>query len=357
MIHVSLERRGGRPVVVHRADKSGDGDRFSDVDRLRTVHDVLVPLAGIGVPEVLGWHDEGRHAELVLAFLPACRRLSRRELAGAARILAGAHERGLVHGGFTAGSVCVDPDGRVVVDGWVGTGTAADDVAAVGAVLAAMPRRAGGEGRHDDLGGLTARATAADPALRPGMGALADGLYVPPPRSERSDLAPAGRAVHGPRRPVVETPGGAQLRARRSPWAAVAGGLSVLGLMGISALLPVRSAESSALPAGPRVTIDGITWAVGEPGDHAAVGDWDCDGHPSPALLRADGSVWIWDRPDVAPTADGTNLAARSIGVAQGRGGCDRLVLRDAAGQELPVSRWEDPAASPPRSPAGAPAG
>ncbi|HEY2888930.1 MAG TPA: hypothetical protein VGJ17_09960, partial [Candidatus Limnocylindrales bacterium] len=347
---------------IHRADRDDDRDESgADVSRLRTAHDLLDQLADLDVPEVLAWHDEGRRATLVLTFVPIRRRPSLPDLAGAARILAAAHERGLVHGRFSADSVCIDPDGRVVVDGWVGGGAPAEDVAALGAVLEAVlamipTRERRRSRRHGDLTGLAARATAADATLRPGMVALADGLDPPPSPSGPADGAPTVHADRDLPRPTFAAPV-APRRPDRPRSALLAGSVLALGLVGLSSLLPARSAESSVLPDGPRVTIAGVAWAVGGPGDHAAVGDWDCDGRLSPALLRADGSIWVWDQPDVTPRAGGTAPAARSIDGAKGPDGCDRIVVRDAGGREVPVSRSEDRVASPPRSPAGDPGG
>jgi hypothetical protein len=83
---------------------------------------------------------------------------------------------------------------------------------------------------------------------------------------------------------------------------------------------------------------DGARFAVGEPGDLVAVGDWDCDGTPTPAVARpADGTVWAF-----AAWADGSgSVTALPLGTVDGpaavaavpaEGGCDALVVTTATG-------------------------
>jgi hypothetical protein len=82
-------------------------------------------------------------------------------------------------------------------------------------------------------------------------------------------------------------------------------------------------------------------WTLGEPGDLVAVGDWDCDGQATVALLRpASGDVFLFDtwaaldRPvTVAPTdrvAQSGAIRAEPAGTEDRP--CDRLVVDLAAG-------------------------
>jgi hypothetical protein len=84
-------------------------------------------------------------------------------------------------------------------------------------------------------------------------------------------------------------------------------------------------------------------WAVGEPGDVLAVGDWDCDGAATPAAYRpTTGDVFVFDTwaasgqpvavEAAARVADGTTLAAE-----RGDDGCDALVVATASGDRHTV--------------------
>lgn len=88
---------------------------------------------------------------------------------------------------------------------------------------------------------------------------------------------------------------------------------------------PVAGADLDGDGCREAVTIDGQIVSVGEerfqvgqPGDHVAVRDWDCDGQPTPALLRpSTGEVFLfarWDRDSevvvqpIATVVGGTEL-------------------------------------------------
>jgi hypothetical protein len=82
---------------------------------------------------------------------------------------------------------------------------------------------------------------------------------------------------------------------------------------------------------GNRITAGDRRWVLGEPGDEIAVADWDCDGQPTPAVLRpASGQVFIFD--DWAPRH--ATIAARLVGTVPGAAafgprhdGCPPLVV------------------------------
>ncbi|OWY59494.1 hypothetical protein B7486_74265, partial [cyanobacterium TDX16] len=76
---------------------------------------------------------------------------------------------------------------------------------------------------------------------------------------------------------------------------------------------------------------------VGEEGDEVVLGDWDCDGSATPALLRPDaGEVfvfarWARDGADVTVTAVDEVDGATAIEVRT-EGSCDRLVVEGPDG-------------------------
>lgn len=88
----------------------------------------------------------------------------------------------------------------------------------------------------------------------------------------------------------------------------------------------------------------GARWSIGQPGDLAALGDWDCDGEATPALLRpSTGEVFVFrewaaegDPLTVAPVErvpGGVGIGAEPTGDV-----CDRLVVDLATGGTIPVS-------------------
>lgn len=98
------------------------------------------------------------------------------------------------------------------------------------------------------------------------------------------------------------------------------------------------------------LVVDGSTvdagvarWTLGEPGDVVAVGDWDCDGEASAALLRpTTGDVFLfsaWAPADEPVTVGVSQRVEGGVGMrAQpGDGGCDRLLVEHADGTATTV--------------------
>ncbi|MGD9796762.1 MAG: hypothetical protein AB7V15_01470 [Acidimicrobiia bacterium] len=341
MIRATLERRDGAPVVVRLA-------AGAHAEVLRTEVALLGDLAGLAVPRVVSVRDDGDSVEATTTWFPVARALAAPELAAAADVLATAHDRGRCHGALDRASLRAGPGGGIVVDGWTGTGTPAGDVAALGRLLAGgLDERSIDPSTRARLRALAERAVAPDDSARPSMRTLADGLGPEPPRPSVPRRRPDARSH------------------RRQPPAVLVLGTAVVvvatTLAATTALLtPARPAPTGPRPATsrPAVTIEGVRWRVGGPGDRAVAGDWDCDGDREPAVLRPDGSVWAWaglgGEPalvGIADAADGAELATGT-----GAGGCDRPVVRDRAGAEVALS---PPArgAGPPRSPAAGPGG
>ena len=94
---------------------------------------------------------------------------------------------------------------------------------------------------------------------------------------------------------------------------------------------------------GHTVEIDDARWSLGRPGDVVAVGDWDCDGTASPALLRpATGDVFVfagWAGPDDPMTVPARDRipGAVSLRARPEPQGCDALVVEQGAGAAAPV--------------------
>ena len=88
-------------------------------------------------------------------------------------------------------------------------------------------------------------------------------------------------------------------------------------------------------------------FALGGRGDAWAVGDWDCDGRRTPALLHQ-GVLAVFDAwPGPGAELRGREVAtaggATGLGVSAGPGGCEQPVLRRPGGEEQPVDARSPP--------------
>ena len=87
--------------------------------------------------------------------------------------------------------------------------------------------------------------------------------------------------------------------------------------------------------AGASVSVDGTRYPVGESGDQVAVGDWDCDGIATVALVQPGGRVYVFDSwPEESPLV-GRLVAdlAPPVELADvPRGACNELLVRYAEG-------------------------
>lgn len=75
------------------------------------------------------------------------------------------------------------------------------------------------------------------------------------------------------------------------------------------------TAPSGADGEAPRLVHDGVTYAIGQPGDRVVIADWDCDGEPTPGLLRpATGEIFLF--PGWA--TDDEPISVRAVAVVEG---------------------------------------
>ena len=93
-------------------------------------------------------------------------------------------------------------------------------------------------------------------------------------------------------------------------------------------------AEEIRIDAG-FVSVDGVRYPVGAAGDQLAVGDWDCDGIATVALVEPTGRVYVFETwPHQAPLV-GTLVAelAPPVELAEvARGACHELTVRYSEG-------------------------
>jgi hypothetical protein len=315
--------------------------------------------------------------------------------AALAALTADLHDRGLVHGAISPEHVLLTPDGRPVLCSLHLAGPPEEpfpDATQDPAFPAGAPRRAAcdvhgiGTVLANELAAVRARpltdrrtrraadrlvrsATHAEPSRRPGAGALAAALA----RLAGADAAPSsssagrhrrGPAARRPRRPSALAPAVAAVLAVLGAVAVVARGESgVPSSAAPPAALPSTTTAGSfpdpppttpapepavpptagpptAEPPGPppEVEHDGARYRVGEAGDRATTGDWDCDGVPTVALLRpSTGAVFVFpawaDTGGTLDTPERTRLpGATDLRAAPRLDGCDDLELATPTG-------------------------
>lgn len=142
--------------------------------------------------------------------------------------------------------------------------------------------------------------------------------------------------------PVLRTPGPIRVPSGRSTLigVAAAGALLVVTAIGTSTLSGTPPAESPAVAAVDGiVTFEGRRYRVGDPGDLVSVGDWDCDGGATAAVVRAGSdTVQVFDewatatRPATARTI-GHVSGARTITSDDER--CGALLVTTADGRTI----------------------
>jgi hypothetical protein len=118
--------------------------------------------------------------------------------------------------------------------------------------------------------------------------------------------------------------------------AAVAVGAAVGWVTRPAPMVTATVLTSDATTEAPRLTVDGTTYAVGQPGDIVVLGDFDGDERPSAALLRpATGAVYVFDEwPE-----PGSAVTPRALEVPSGLASVE--VVPDLNGDAL-LGRYTD---------------
>lgn len=350
-----VDELDGRAVVVKTAIGSSIDRLAREADRLRRAsHPGVVEVLSAG-PSTGGWELVTAHAGRSLAAggaqtVEAVAHLG----ASLAATVADLHGLGVVHGRIDRSHVLVGDDGRAVLCGFgpndgEGAPTPTDDVAAVGHLLTELLcsfaeadvfperrwalRRPHADADRRALLVLADHACVEPPTARPTARRLAAALTEAAPRSGRSiirvpqvrSLSPTRAGDGGPSDPVAslrltdaEPTGRSNKRAvllcalgaafllvaglrsatpedpdaadRRFPGAATPAGSSTDEAVGPGQETPVIEVD------GRVATVDGLAYEIGQPGDQVVIGDWDCDGTPTPAVLRPrSGEVFRFD--------------------------------------------------------------
>ncbi len=392
VVTVSVETDGGRAVVVKRGTDD-DADRLRrEGERLeRARHPGVVPLVRSGRTDD-GWELRTLHGGRPVATLSALTPAHVGGLAaGIASTLADLHDLGVVHGRLDGTHVLVGEQGRPVLCGLepgVPPARPDDDVAALGALLVELlgtddagepiPTRrwwghlawTGWDRRALLL--LADQAAAEPPTCRPTARRLAASIaeVVPGPAhnevpvgsgagsEEPADLDPIERLRASA---VVGVP--ASARPSRVLAAAVVGILLLAVVVGAHRWLGADDPRAPTLPdappssgptepppevrvsapvAGSVLSARGHRYRVGQAGDEVLVDDWDCDGEPTPALLRpGTGEVFVFPRwiDDGTLTVEPVRevAGAQTLESEVASGACPALSVRTEAGDLVPV--------------------
>ncbi|HYD08821.1 MAG TPA: hypothetical protein VEA78_01860 [Acidimicrobiales bacterium] len=323
----------GRLVVVRTSPPEDREALLATVERLRLARDIGA--------EVVAVVDDGTAVEVSLAFAG---RVPDVPLAGAdaatlgakvAALLADLHTIGLRHGSVAVDHVLVDADGAVRLCGFgrctPGDGT--DDVRALGDVLAALV--ADGD-RSSEATAVRAVAQRARGEAAPTAAAIAASL-ASIASAPRVDVRVASTSRRSRRRwPFVVPVAAACALVVAVAWPS--SGTEPTSMATSTTVTTSTSTTSTSVAARrvwpstpPTIVGAGATWRFGDAGDVAHVGSWDCGGAPTPALVRADGTVWLapdWSTPSYVTTIDDEVLDVTVEHVD----GCDVLVVTTPSG-------------------------
>lgn len=192
-------------------------------------------------------------------------------------------------------------------------------LAIAGAASAASVAVLAGILLHGDRGPHPSQAATAAPSARPapGRAPAVSSTSVPPSRTAERSPAPARV---WPRPTEAGSEGAPEPEPPRAATHPPVGGL-----------------------AAPVVEHAGARYAVGLPGDLVLLGDWDCDGVATPAVVRpGDGTIWSFASWTTGPQLVAAELIAQApapVGAItrSGTDGCDVLAITTANGNELIV--------------------
>lgn len=338
-ISTLVDELDGQAVVVKAASGASVDRLVREAERLRRAsHPGVVEVIASG-PSAQGWELVTAHAGRSLETGPPGVGGLAHLCASLAATVADLHDLGVVHGRIDRSHVLRGEDGRAILCGF-GPGsdgpppTPSDDVAAIGHLLTALLgsapvaevfperrwalRRSQADAHRRALLVLADHACAEPSTLRPTARRLAAALSDLAPCSERAmvdqELAPTepSTSARGPGALDASTgppTGAAEHRGLTVGRAGLFGGVG-LALLLAAGLRSATSEQSMAVDQtspgsatapvieveGRVVSVDGQAYEVGDPGDEVVVGDWDCDGTPTPAVLRPrSGEVFTFD--------------------------------------------------------------
>jgi hypothetical protein len=251
---------------------------------------------------------------------------------------------------FAAAVSAAFPDARLLADAALDGPTEGADHAASSTGPAEPTEAAEERGRAPRVAGAPLRGAAARrltsrPTLVGGGAVLVGVLGL-------TSLAAGTSTVRGGERPEVQSAPTSTSSTLEASTATTAPAASCRATDGPAADLDGDGCADGLSVDGTVVSGDGRRFQVGEEGDEVVVGDWDCDGSATPALLRPDeGEVfvftrWARDGADVTATAADEVAGATGIEVRTDEG-CDHLVVQGPDGEHELDLRGAPPVAVP----------
>lgn len=383
-----IEHADGQPVIVKEASGAEAVDLRAEADRLASAaHPGVVRLLSSEGDDDR-WELRTAHGGRPLDVGPRVDAPALATIAAAvATTLADLHAVGVVHGRLRAGHILVGASGRPVLCGFGPRldqpATPEDDVAALGQIL--IDHLAGDQSpepiperrwrRRQRWSGwaraslltIADQACADPPSRRPSARRLAASISESFPVDSESVVArteapdePGEAAELDPmdalRRSAILLPSSG---ARRSAGSLVGGVAAVVlgGALILRSQVDSRPASTSTTEPTTttsiqeeRIRIDGTVvssprgrFEVGQPGDLVEIGDFDCDGERTPAVLRpSTGEVFVFPQwsttQEVSVRAVRAVPGARELLVIPLSSGCATLQVRLEDGEVVPIT-------------------
>ena len=317
MSGITVSRRGDRIVAVKESPSGSER-----AERLLTEADVLQRISHPNVAEYVE-HQVDPVVQLVTMFAgtdtwerqPPEGLTAIRALAVVASVLADLHEAKISHGELVPAHIICGPDHRPILCGF-GRSTALSpesktaDLNAIATLLDDLTEDLDDDQRTQ-IGAISTDLRCDSLSAREATGRL-DALL-----SSEIPATPARQIPKGVLALAAATLGVIAIAA-----VSAIDNSPALQFVAVSTTAPVATTLETttttlAPPAvgAPTLINQGRRYAIGQPGDVAVVGDWDCDGTDTPALLRpATGEIAVFsDWP--APAA---GIAAQHIVVVDG---------------------------------------
>ncbi len=321
MSGITVSRRHDRIVAVKEAAVGSDG-----ATRLLVEAEVLQRINHPGAVEYVE-HQSGPTVQLVTMFAgtdtwerqPPQGTDAVSSLAALASVVADLHDAKIAHGELIASHIIKGPDQRPVLCGFgrstpLSAESQAADLDSLATLLDTLATDL------DDENG--ARVATVSAALHRGsISARVATARLDALLAIDTPLAPAR---HVSRRVLASAAAGAVLAMAFAATAGVRSGRTHSAAPSTIAAFTTTTPDTTAppttvlplpAPGAPTLINQGRHYALGQPGDLAVVGDWDCDGTETPALLRpATGEVAVfseWPAPEAG-------IAAQYIVVVDG---------------------------------------
>ncbi|MEZ5243981.1 MAG: hypothetical protein R2707_02710 [Acidimicrobiales bacterium] len=373
MSGITVGRRGDELIAVKRADPD-------DPHRRRNEAELLARLDHPGIVRLVAFVD-GEQAELQTAYIgtdtwartpPSTGDHIVDGLSRVASTVADLHESGTSHGALVAEHIVVDRDRLPILCGLADArpldpATERDDLVALAGIVRDLSAAAPDDLRRE-LDDLARQATSDELTARDLAAALASLAGQTPTRSasrRRPHLPPRvvlvacltvlvigglalllgspGDASDEQTLSVSTPPGSAPPTTTEREASATTSTASAPPTTPTTTTTPTPS-TTPPTTTGPELGVefvhDGRRYGLGAPGDIAVLGDWDCDGIATPALLRiADRTVAVFDRwpePGSALAAVATSVEPAAIDLeAVEDDGCHRLRVLEPDGSHL----------------------